>query len=332
MKLLRRDDLVRSIGMASALDAMRRAFAAYSSGLADVPMRTQIPIPHRAGVTLFMPGYLREDGALGCKLASIRPENRRAGLPTIQAVMILLDEATGAPIALLEAGYLTTLRTGAASGVATDLLSRADARVLACIGAGEQAETQIEAVCAVRRIDRVWIRSRSEESARSLVSRIKGERGIPDDVRVAESPGQALGEADVVCTATTSHTPVFDGRDVRPGTHINAIGSSTPEAREVDSETLRAAKIVVDSRAACAAEAGDLLRALEEGGISGPESWTELGEILLGCATGRRGREEVTYFKSVGLAIQDLAVARAAFHEAERLSIGQEFGGFRAGS
>jgi ornithine cyclodeaminase len=329
MKLLTQSDIQRSIGMAAAIDAVREALREFSAGLADVPLRTQIPVPQEGGVTLFMPGYLRNERALGCKLVSIRPHNRAAGLPTIQGVMLLLDEATGLPNAVLDAGFLTRLRTGAASGVATELLARPDSHVLVCFGAGEQAETQIEAVCAVRTIERVWIRSRSEESARRLAARIKGQPSIPDDVRVAERPGQALAEADVVCTATTSRTPVFDGRDIRPGTHINAIGSSTPDAREVDAATLRRAKIAVDSRDACRTEAGDLIIALEQRAIDGPESWTELGEILLGRATGRSSPEGVTYFKSVGLAAQDLAVAKAALEAAERRGFGAAFEGFR---
>jgi ornithine cyclodeaminase len=224
----------------------------------------------------------------------------------------------------LEAGLLTAMRTGAASGVATEVLSRADSRFLACFGAGEQAETQIEAVCAVRPIERVWILSRSGDSARRLANRIRGQRGIPEDVCVAESPSQALEESDVVCTATTARTPVFDGRDLRPGTHINAIGSGTPDAQEVGAEVLRRAKIVVDSRAACQEEAGDLILALEQGAINGPDSWTEVGEILLSRASGRASPEQVTYFKSVGLAVQDLAIAQTALHEAKLLGLGSE--------
>lgn len=164
MKILTHIDIKRAIGMTSAIEAVRKAFSEYSSGLAEVPLRTQIPIPQQGGVTLFMPGYLRDEQALGCKLVSIRPHNRVAGLPTIQSVMLMLEESTGLPTALLEAGFLTALRTGAASGVATESLSRTNSHVLACFGAGEQAETQIEAVCAVRTIERVWIRSRSEDS------------------------------------------------------------------------------------------------------------------------------------------------------------------------
>jgi ornithine cyclodeaminase len=312
--------------MSLAIESARRAFTAYSSGLVEVPLRTQIPVPERDGTTFFMPGYLRDAQVMGGKVVSVRPRNREAGLPTIQGVMLLIDAATGLPAALLEAGFLTALRTGAASGVATDVLSRADSRVLACFGAGEQAETQIEAVCAVRAIERVWILSRSGDSAGRLAGRIRGQRGISEDVRVAESPSQALREADVVCTATTSRTPVFQGRDLRPGTHVNAIGSGTPDVREVDAEALRRAEIVVDSRAACRVEAGDLILALEQDAIKGPDSWTELGEILLGRANGRTSPEQVTYFKSVGLAAQDLAIAQTALHEAKRRGLGSELG------
>jgi len=238
---------------------------------------------------------------------------------------VLIDEATGSPTAMLEGSYLTALRTGAVSGVATDLLARPDSRVLACYGAGVQAATQVEAVCSVRPIERVWVRSRSAETARRFADHVAGRRGVPADVRVADDPAQPLSEADIVCTATTSRTPVFDGHALRPGTHINAVGSYTPGMREVDAETVRRARVVVDTRAGCSAEAGDLIAARSEGAVGSAETWAELGSVLAGLAPGRRSADEITYFKSVGNAAQDVAVALRALREAERLGLGLSF-------
>ncbi|MDR3638901.1 MAG: hypothetical protein P4L84_34165 [Isosphaeraceae bacterium] len=324
MRILSRSDVQRAITMVQAIEAMREAFAELATGEADVPARTAVPIAPHDAVALFMPARLSGVPALGGKIVSVHPRNRAAGLPTIHALVVLIDDATGRPIAVLEAGYLTALRTGAGVGLATDCLARPDARVLACFGAGAQAETQIEAVCAVRPIERVWVQSRSEESARRFVERMRGRAGVPESLEIARSAREALAEADVVCTATSSRTPVLDGRDLRPGTHVNAIGAFTTETREVDDETVRRARIVVDSRPACLAEAGDLVIPWNRGLIGGPETWTELGAIVLGRAPGRTSADEVTFFKSVGNAAQDLAAASVVLREAERQGLGLE--------
>lgn len=325
MRILSGDDVARSIDMAGAIVAVREAFVQLATGRADVPVRTPVPVPAHDGLTLFMPAHLADTAALGCKVVSVRPGNPGRGLPLIAAVVVLVDEATGAPLAVLEGSYLTALRTGAVSGVATDLLARPDSRVLACYGAGVQAATQVEAVCAVRPIERVWVRSRSEASARRFADRVAGRRGVPADVRVAADSERPLSEADVVCTATTARAPVFDGRALRPGTHVNAVGSYTPAAREVDAETVRRSRVVVDTRAGCAAEAGDLIAAEAEGAVGGAETWVELGSALAGLDPGRTSAAEITYFKSVGNAAQDVAVGLRVLREAERLGLGSSF-------
>ncbi len=314
-----------SVGMAGAIEAVRDAFVQLATRRAEVPVRTPIAVPKHDGLTLFMPAYLADTGALGCKLVSVRPRNRERGGALISAVVVLVDEATGDPLALMEGSYLTALRTGAGSGVATALLARPEARVLACFGAGAQAETQVEAVCAVRPIERVWVRSRSEETARVFASKIAGCRGIPGDVRVAADAAEALAEADVVCAATTARTPIFDGRLLREGTHINAVGSYTAEMQELDVETVRRSRIFVDARDACLAEAGDLIAALRQGSPDAAQAWTELGAALAGLAPGRESPEEITLFKSVGNAAQDMAVGRLAFREARRRGLGRAF-------
>ena len=324
MRILSRSDVQRAITMPQAIDAMRDAFAQLASGEAEVPARTAVPIAAHDAVTLFMPAYLPRGPALGGKIVSVHPRNRAAGLATIHALVILIDHATGRPLAALEGSYLTALRTGAGAGLATDCLARADARVLACFGAGAQAETQVEAVCAVRSIERVWVYSRSDDSARRFIERMRGRPGVPDTFEIAASARAALGEADVVCTATSARTPVLDGRDLRPGTHVNAIGAFTTETREVDDETVRRARVVVDARDTCVAEAGDLVIPWKGGLTGGPETWTELGAIVLGRAPGRTSADEITFFKSVGNAAQDMAAARVVLRAAETLGLGTE--------
>jgi ornithine cyclodeaminase/alanine dehydrogenase-like protein (mu-crystallin family) len=303
------EDIRRALPMREAIEAMRAAFIAFSEGRARIPQRLAIPIPEQEGITLVMPGYVPPD-ALGLKVVSVFSRNLARGLPTISALVVMLDPETGAPAALLDGAFLTAWRTGAASGLATDLLARPDAESLALIGAGAQARTQLLAVAAVRPLRRVRIYSRTPTRAQALIQEMRGQEGIPKDIAVAPTPEAAVAEADIVCTATNSSDPVFDGRALRPGTHINAIGSFTLEMRELDEETFRrAARVVVDSREAALAEAGEVVWAIRQG-ILREADMVELGEIAAGQRPSRERPEEITLFKSVGLAVQDLVAAQ----------------------
>ncbi|WP_448594207.1 ornithine cyclodeaminase family protein [Thermoflexus hugenholtzii] len=303
------EDIRRALPMREAIEAMRAAFIAFSEGRAHIPQRLSISIPEQEGITLVMPGYVPPD-ALGLKVVSVFPRNPARGLPTLSALVVMLDPETGAPAALLDGAFLTAWRTGAASGLATDLLARPDAESLALIGAGAQARTQLLAVAAVRSLRRVRVYSRTPARAQALIEEMRGQEGIPEDIALAPTPEAAVAEADIVCTATNSSVPVFDGRALRPGTHINAIGSFTLEMRELDEETFRrAARVVVDSRAAALAEAGEVVWAIQRG-ILREADLVELGEIAAGRRPGREGPEEITLFKSVGLAVQDLVAAQ----------------------
>jgi ornithine cyclodeaminase len=303
------EDIRRALPMREAIEAMRAAFIAFSEGRAHIPQRLSISIPEQEGITLVMPGYVPPD-ALGLKVVSVFPRNPARGLPTLSALVVMLDPETGAPAALLDGAFLTAWRTGAASGLATDLLARPDAESLALIGAGAQARTQLLAVAAVRSLRRVRVYSRTPARAQALIEEMQGQEGIPQDIAVAPTPEAAVAEADIVCTATNSSVPVFDGQALRPGTHINAIGSFTLEMRELDEETFRrAARVVVDSRAAALAEAGEVVWAIRQG-ILREVDLVELGEIAAGRRPGRERPEEITLFKSVGLAVQDLVAAQ----------------------
>jgi alanine dehydrogenase len=325
IKILSRDDVVRSVNMAEAIEAVKKAFIQLSSGKAEIPLRTQIPVKKRSGITLFMPAYLTRDDSMAAKIVSVFPNNRRRGLPTIHALVIVLDAKTGQPLAVMDGTYLTALRTGAASGLATDLLARKDARVAAIFGGGTQARTQLEAVCTVRDIEKAWVYDVKPRVARAYAREMKA-RGspIPSNIRVAQTPKQALHEADVVCTATTSFRPVFADSDLKLGVHINGIGSYTPEMQEVPARTVVRSKVVVDSREACLAEAGDLIISIDGGLITNRSIHGEIGEVAAGKIPGRESDEETTFFKSVGLAVQDVAVAELVLLKAEELGLGTE--------
>lgn len=325
LRLLSRKDVQRALPMKECIELMKRAFIQLSSGQAHVPLRTQLPVTAHEGVTIFMPAYLVHSGDLGVKIVSVFPKNLESNLPTIHAVIVVIDGRTGIPAALMDGTYLTALRTGAASGAATDLLARRDAQILGLFGAGTQGRTQLEGVCAVRPIKRVFVCDADLERAKDFIEEMKG-RGapIPQDIRLAASPEEAVMEADILCTATTSRQPVFDGKKLRPGTHINAIGAYTPDMQEVDSETIRRAKVVIDSRQASLTEAGDLVIPLRQGVITERHIHGELGEIAAGLKPGRESEDEITYFKSVGVAVQDIAAARRVLDRAMEMNLGTD--------
>jgi len=281
--------------------------------------------PH-AGVTLTMPAYLRENAeeALTLKVVSVFPNNADLNLPTIHAAVLSLEPHTGRVLALLEGGALTAIRTGAASGAATDLLARPDSHVAAIFGAGVQGRTQLEAVCTVREIERAWIFDPDPQKVAAFITEMASRGAVPADLLHAADPHQALAEADVICTATNSNTPVFDDADLKAGAHINGVGSYTPEMQEIPSETVTRALVVVDARTAALAEAGDVLQPIRRGLITSEHIHAEIGEIVAGNKIGRTAREQITFFKSVGLAVQDAAAAALVLRNAKKLGLGTE--------
>jgi ornithine cyclodeaminase/alanine dehydrogenase-like protein (mu-crystallin family) len=326
MLILSREDLKQALPMDHAMDAVAQAFAQLSSGEAEVPLRLHIAIPPHDGLALIMPAYLSRSQSLGLKALTLYPQNPdRHSLPSIQALVLLFDVANGAPLALMDGGYLTAMRTGAGSGVATRLLARPDARVLAVFGAGAQALPQAWAICVARPIEHIWIVNRSAEHAVQLAATLRtfGEP-VPSDVRVASSTAEALAEADVICCATASPLPVFDDADIQQGAHINGVGSYRPTMQEIPSATVARARLIVDQRAAAWAEAGDLVIPRDQGLIDEGHIAAELGEIVLGRAAGRTDEQQITLFKSVGNAVQDVASAQRAYAQARALGLGVE--------
>jgi len=323
IKILSGTDVKKAVSMAQAIGAVKEAYIQLSSGKAEMPLRTPLPVEKQKGITLFMPAYLSESNALGEKIVSVFPQNLSRGIPSIHAVVIVVDAETGRPIAVMDGTYLTALRTGAASGVATDLLARSEASVVSIFGAGVQARTQLEAVCTVRPFKKVWVYDQEPKIAEGYAAEMSAcGSPIPSDIFVAESPAQAAREAEVICTATTSHEPVFEDKDLKPGVHINAVGAYTPEMQEIPSSTVIRAKVVVDSRQACLAEAGDLIIPVKQGLITEEYIHGEIGKAAAGKIPARESDEEITLFKSVGLAVQDVAVAEFALAKARETDLG----------
>ena len=320
--MLSTEDVRKALDMEETIAAMKEAFRQLSQGEAVMPLRTVVEVPRHNGLTLFMPAYLPARDEMAVKFVSVFNDNPSQGLPLIHALVVVMDAKTGMPRAIMDGGYLTAFRTGAASGAATEFLAREDAETVAIIGAGVQGRTQLQAVCAVRPIQEAWIYDLVPEQAKEFVSKMKHKLSI--QIRVAEYPGQAVKQADIICTATTSSKPVFEDRDIKPGSHINAVGAYTPQMREIPSETVVRSKVVIDHHEASLTEAGDLLIPMKEGLVSKDHIFAELGEIAAGIKPGRESQEEITLFKSVGLAIQDVAIANLALKVAEEKKFGVE--------
>lgn len=319
--ILTAQDVRTALPMRDAIDAMRKAFGLLAGGEVDMPQRTAIEISKHDAATLVMPAYVHVGNRLGAKLVSVFPNNRSLDLPTIHAVVILLNAATGQPAALLEGTALTAIRTGAASGLATDLLARRDASTLTILGSGAQARTQLEAVCCVRNIEHVFVYSRTRAHAEQFAADMAGRDGAPASIEVSVSAQEACLAADVVCAATSSTTPILCAADVRPGTHINAIGSYTPAMREIDADLVRGSTVFVDQRQAALAEAGEVIDCVKDGSLT-ESDLTELGEVVNGARPGRMTMEQITLFKSVGLAVQDVAAAQQALTAAMQKKLG----------
>jgi alanine dehydrogenase len=325
IRFLNASDVRQSLPMELAIEAMKDAFAQLSKGKATVPMRSHIELKQHNGITLFMPALLHESSDMAIKIASVFPNNIERGQPTINALVIAIDTETGIPIAVMEGASLTAIRTGAASGAATDLLAREDATVVAIFGSGVQARTQLEAVCTVRKIQEVRVFSLDEPGARAFIEEMSGLGPIPKNIRIVSSPPDAISKVDIICTATTSSTPVFEGKDLEPGTHINAVGSFTPEMQELDIETVKKSLVVVDSREAALIEAGDLIIPIERGEIKPEWIYAEIGELVRSTKPTRTDPDQITLFKSVGIAVQDAISASRVLTRAQEIGLGKTF-------
>jgi ornithine cyclodeaminase/alanine dehydrogenase len=319
--LLNKDQVVSVLDMKDSIDALDAAFREMAEGTAVLPLRNNISPPK--GLNLYMPAYLEKMNALACKVVSIYKDNpSEFSLPTVMGTVVLQDSVTGQVVCIMDGGYLTAVRTGAVSGLATKYLARQDeGQVAGIFGAGIQAEMQLWGVCEAGNIASAVVYDVLPDAANAFAAKWSEKLGIP--VEVATMPEAILG-ADVICTATTSATPIFDGSAVRPGTHINGIGSHSPGARELDTEIIKRSLLIADSREACLNEAGDVMIPISEGAIAEDHIHAELAEIVAGMKEGRTSTEQITLFKSNGLAIQDAATAKLAYDRAKEMGIGME--------
>jgi alanine dehydrogenase len=321
--VLTRADLERVLAPLDVMEAMAAAFRRYGEGRCVVPPRSATPIGQE-GVLLTMPAAFSDGTArgLGVKQVSVYPGNHARGHPTLYATYVLMDGSTGQPLALIEGTYLTGIRTGATSALAARLLARPDARRVACFGAGVQARFQLLCLAALRPLERVVVIGRDPERKRGFVESMRGMLGVP--VEPSDDPHGATREAHFVICATTSPTPVVFGADLGPGTHVDAVGAFRATDRELDGEAVQRARVVVDTYAGALEEAGDVLIPLREGIIDRTHIGAELAEIVTGRRPGRTSVEEITVFKSVGFALEDLAAAWLAYERARAQGIGKE--------
>ena len=323
--LLTRKDVEEVLTMKDAIAAVEEGFRQLALGNVIMPQRTAIRISEHHGIHLGMPAYVGgagDGGSLALKVVTVYPENpSKFGLPTTIGTLLLNDPRTGALVAIMDAGFLTAMRTGAVSGVATRYLAREDARTVGIFGAGVQARAQLMAMCEVRPIERALVCDPVQEGRDRFAAEMSELLSIP--VEPTDDP-RACVDNDIVVAASSSGEPIFEGSWLAPGTHINGIGSHSPGTRELDTVAIQRSKVVPDLAAACLVEAGDLIMPIEEGAITEDHIHANLGEVVAGLKPGRESDEEITLFKSVGLAVQDAATAAQVYDLARAAGVGVE--------
>lgn len=321
IKLLTSADIKELISMEEAIDVMKLAFADLSLGKFRMPVRTVTDFGSDELSLFFKPSFMPAEDIIGIKFLSQSKGKPLHGNPAIQGIVILINSKTNSIIGLMDGTYLTALRTGAASGIATRLLSRAESSVLALFGAGAQGYTQFEAVCCERAVKRAYIYDLNPDSVNSLIDSFKSKTDIE---LVHATDLSCLKEADIICTATPSGKPLFSMDMLKKGVHINAIGSYTPKMQELPDELFSVASLFVDQKESCFSESGDITVPMEKGTFKPDNYKGAIGDLILSKIGGRTAPDEITVFKSVGLAIQDLAIANFAYAKACHASLGQD--------
>ncbi len=319
--ILTKENVMTVLNMKDCINVVEQAFLEFNNGTAVLPLRTVLAPPD--GLSLYMPAYLKGMGALACKVVTVYKDNpNKQNLPVTIGKVLLQNPESGEVICIMDGGYLTAVRTGAASGVATKYLACDDKNQVAGIfGAGAQAQMQLAAMCEVRDISKAIVYDLSDEAVNKFIDDLSKKLGI--DIIQAKNTDEVL-QADIICTATSSPTPIFDGTKVKMGTHINGIGSHTPNARELDTAIVKRSKFIGDSKEACLKEAGDFIIPLNAGDIDESHFYADLGEIVAGDKPGREYNNEITIFKSNGLAIQDAATAKLVYDKAVEAGIGND--------
>ena len=311
--------------MSKAIDVVEAAFGELAAETAEMPDRTVMIDPAVGGWIAYMPAYLKLGGALGIKAVTVYKENpAKFGLPTTIGTILVQDNKTGVVVAAMDGGLLTGVRTGASGGVATKHLARKDSKVAGVLGTGVMARSQVLALAESADLDTIFVYSRSDDAAKqAFAEEFSSTTGI--EVRVADSAEGLVRESDIVTLITSAVEPVVDGSWWKPGTHINAIGSHATGVRELDSETVMKSKIFCDQVQACLNEAGDIQIPIEEGVLSADDINGSIGEVINGTLLGRENDEEITLFKSVGLAVQDISCAALVYEQAKGQGVGIEF-------
>ena len=320
MLLLSEKEVQGLIDIHELIEALEQAHIQYSTGNAVMPVRLVVPLPQIDGRITSMPGYLNADKALGMKVVTYFQSNPRQNLPAILATIMLFSAETGKMIAAMDGSYITAIRTACASAMATKVLANPQTPVLGILGAGVQARAHIQALTRVRKLEKIKLYSPSGASAAALKQEMAPQ--VQATIEATNSADEAVRNADLVVTVTTAKGPILEKDWLKPSVHINAVGSHRPDLREIDGATLARAKVVVDSREAIMAECGDILLAIKEGSIAKENIHGEIGEVLAGTKPGRARADEITLYKSVGIAIQDVATANLVYHKALKQGVG----------
>jgi ornithine cyclodeaminase/alanine dehydrogenase-like protein (mu-crystallin family) len=328
MLVLNQRDVTALLTMEKCVGLMAETLSALARGEATLPLRTVFGIPD--GAFAVMPAALANPSTVGAKIITVLPKNHGTEFDSHQGAVLLFDTANGSLLSVMDATSITTIRTAAVSGVATRALAKKDARTLAILGAGVQGHSHLDAMFAVRKFDSVRIWSRNTDHARALADVAREKHGARADV--SATARDAVTAADVICTTTSATEPVLFGEWLSPGAHVNAVGTSQPHARELDSAVVVRSRLYVDRRESALKEPGDILTPIKNGEIGPDHIIAEVGEVLTGKAPGRRSDSDITLFKSLGLAIEDLASAQFLYTEALRTNTGVhvELGGARS--
>ena len=314
-------DVRNVLAMSDCIDSMQEVFQLLGEEDIEIPLRTAIKMEAEKGVALIMPSYLPQINRVGVKAVNVHKGNTAKGLPMNQGLVIIFDSITGTPIAIMDGNTITAMRTGAISGLATKYMAREDSKVVALIGAGIQGATQLEAVCVTREIEQIYVFDLNTNAAEEFAKRTQEKLGV--DTKVGRFP-EDISKADIICTATPSTKPLFSDDIVTKGTHINSVGAFTFNMCEISTETILRSRVVVDEMEAALSEAGDLIQPISKGIITQDHIYAELGELATGTKRGRQSEEEITFFKTVGISLQDLAAANKVLTKAKAIGDGLE--------
>jgi len=321
IRIIKASEIKQYFSMQKAIDAMETAYSCLSSGEGFVPARYVTALPGDGLIMLFKPAFVQKEKKAAIKILTQRQTGRFEGIPSIMGIVLVIDADTGEILSIMDGEYLTALRTGAASGIATRYFARKDAETLALFGCGAQGKTQMEAVACERNLKKVWIFEKDKSLAEKFIDDMHETMNV--EMEYTETL-QVLNRVDIICTVTNATRPLFRKEDIKKGVHINALGSFQPQMQELDPYIVKEARVWVDQVEPCLKESGDLIIPIREGIILENHIEGEIGDYILKKTEGRRSEDEITIFKSVGVAIQDFVVATQIYELAVRESFGQD--------